>query len=325
MPVNQGLIVQTPIPRQHLSGVGHEVSLLALGTSSFGSLDRAAPVYDRYAERGGTFFDSAWVYGVNYSPGCCERTLGDWMSSRGVSDQMTVLAKGGHPPYCTPGELETQLDESLERLQLDRAGLYMLHRDDANIPVGEFVDALQSLVQRGHAGAYGFSNWTLDRVGEAIAYARSHDLPGPVALSNQLSLAVMHRPVYPGCIHVADTAARQWLEREGIVLIPWSSQGRGVFTAVGSEASFREGELAECWFSSDNWKRVERARKLATDRGVQPVNIALAWVLHQPFSTFPIIGPRTCEELDASLDALDVRLSEEELAWLNLEAHAAGA
>jgi aryl-alcohol dehydrogenase-like predicted oxidoreductase len=66
---------------------------------------------------------------------------------------------------------------------------------------------------------------------------------------------------------------------------------------------------------------VGRTRKLAADRGVQPVNIALAWVLHQPFPIFPIIGPRTCEELDASLDALGVRLSDEELAWLNLEAH----
>jgi aryl-alcohol dehydrogenase-like predicted oxidoreductase len=320
MPVNQALAVQAPIPRQYLSGVAREVSLLALGTSSFGSPERAAPVYDRYAERGGTFFDSAWVYGMNYSPGCCERTLGDWMSSRGVSGQMTVLVKGGHPPHCTPGELGAQLAESLERLQLDRTGLYMLHRDDTSIPAGEFVDALQDLVQRGHAGAYGFSNWTLGRVDEVIAYAHSHDLPGPVALSNQLSLAVMHRPVYPGCIHVADTAARQWLEREGITLIPWSSQGRGVFTAVESEAGFREGDLADCWFSSDNWQRVERARKLAADRGVQPVNIALAWVLHQPFPTFPIIGPRTCDELDASLDALGVRLSDEELAWLNLEA-----
>jgi aryl-alcohol dehydrogenase-like predicted oxidoreductase len=76
------------IPARQLDGVGRNASVIALGTSSFGSLGRAEPVYDRYAQLGGNLFDTAWVYGLRYEPGCCERVLGAWMRSRGVSDQM---------------------------------------------------------------------------------------------------------------------------------------------------------------------------------------------------------------------------------------------
>lgn len=308
-----------PIPSQDLSPSLPGASRIVLGTSSFGDIGRAAPVYDRYADSGGNFFDTGWVYGLNYGPGCCERTLGAWMESRGVSDRMTLIVKGGHPPYCTPNALARQLVESLDRLRVSRADLYMLHRDDTGVGVGEFVEVLTSFVDSGHVGAYGFSNWSLERVAEATAYARRHGHPLPVALSNQLSLAVMERPVYDGCVGVADLASRRWLAESGFPLIPWSSQGRGVFTTVESEAAFRAGDLSASWFSTQNWRRVERTKKLAHERDVLPVNVALAWVLNQPFPTFPIIGPRTTEELTTSLGALDVALSDDENAWLNLE------
>src|SRR5258708_1525811 len=307
------------IPARELNGLGRSTSVNALGTSSFGTFDRAAPVYDHYVELGGNFFDTAWVYGLSYETGCCGRVLGAWMNRRGVSDQMVVLVKGGHPPHCSPGALAQQLFESLHRLQLNQADIYMLHRDDPNVAVGEFVDVLRSFVDRGLVRAYGFSNWTPERMTEAIAYARQHNYPEPVAVSNQFSLAVMEKPIYPGCVHVADTASRQWLEHSKIALIPWSSQGRGVFTSVGSEVDFRACDLADSWFSRENWQRVERTRQVAANRGVLPVNIALAWVLHQPFPTFPIIGPRTIGELTTSVNALDIRFTSEELAWLNLE------
>lgn len=308
-----------PIPTRSLPGTEREVSIVTLGTSSFGRLERAMPVYDQYAQRGGSFFDTAWVYGLNYAPGCCESVLGTWIKRRGISEQVTVLVKGGHSPYCTPAALGRQLSESLYRLQRDHADIYMLHRDDPTIPVGEFVDAIQDLVNDGLVRAYGFSNWTLDRVSQAIAYTRSRDYPTPAAISNQLSLAVMHQPVYPGCVHVSDAASRTWLEQTRMALVPWSSQARGVFTDVDSEAELQIGKLAASWYSPGNWQRVERARKIAADRGVLPVNIALAWVLHQPFPTFPIIGPRTVDELNSSLDALSVRLTGKEFAWLTLD------
>lgn len=307
------------IPTRDLNGTNRTPSVIAMGTSAFGNVERATPVYDLYAQAGGTFFDTAWVYGQNYEPGCCERALGTWMARRGVTDEMTVLVKGGHPPYCTPQALAGQLAESLDRLGLSQAALYMLHRDDTDIAVGEFVDVLNSFVDDGLIRGYGFSNWTLDRVGDAIEYARSKNYCEPVAVSNQMSLAVMEQPIYPGCLHVSDTASRQWMEQSKLALIPWSSQGRGVFTMPASENDLATGELAASWFSTDNWRRVERARRLAAAQDVLPVNIALAWVLHQPFPTFPIIGPRTVDELTTSLRALEVSLTHQDTAWLNLE------
>lgn len=307
------------IPAQTLNGLDCVTSVIAMGTSAFGNYEQAAPVYDRYVQAGGNFFDTAWVYGQNYEPGCCERTLGDWMTRRGVTDHMAVLVKGGHPPYCTPDALSRQLAESLDRLNLGRATLYMLHRDDTTIAVGEFVDVLNSFVDDGLIGGYGFSNWSLDRIADAIAFARRKNYTEPVAVSNQMSLAVMEQPIYPGCLHVSDTASRAWLEQSKLALVPWSSQGRGVFTKPASKSDLANGELSASWFSADNWRRVERARELASQHDVHPVNIALAWVLHQPFPTFPIIGPRTAEELSTSLRALDVSLTLRDLAWLNLE------
>jgi aryl-alcohol dehydrogenase-like predicted oxidoreductase len=101
-----------------------------------------------------------------------------------------------------------------------------------------------------------------------------------------------------------------------MTLFPWSSQGRGVFTQFQSISELRQSSLARAWYSKANGARIERARLLARERGVQPVTIALAWVLHQPFPVFPIIGPRTAAELASSARGVTVKLSDEEIVWL---------
>jgi aryl-alcohol dehydrogenase-like predicted oxidoreductase len=101
-------------------------------------------------------------------------------------------------------------------------------------------------------------------------------------------------------------------------LMPWSSQARGFFVRA-DPADKSDSSLVRCWYSEDNFRRLERARELAARRGVQPIVIALAYVLCQPFPTLPLIGPRTLAETRVSMQALDVKLSPEELRWLNLE------
>jgi aryl-alcohol dehydrogenase-like predicted oxidoreductase len=292
-----------------------------IGTSCFGTAESAFPVYDAFFAAGGRFFDTAWQYGAAYGAGCCEKALGCWLVSRGIRDQVVILGKGAHPPYCSPDAIEWQLEESLDRLEIERIDLYMLHRDNHDVPVAEFVDALWEQADRGLLASYGFSNWSVERVAEATRYAALCQRPPPAALSNHLSLATMVRPIYPGCLSASDAPSRAWLRETGMALIPWASQGRGVFVQRTGPSDLRSSSLAECWFSDENVLRVERATKLAVMRGVLPINIALAWVLHQPFLTFPIIGPRTVMELATSLPALDVELSSEEVAWLNLEEH----
>jgi len=307
------------IPLRALEGVEVPASILVLGTSSFGTLEHAAEVFDCFFGHSGNFFDTAHVYGEGFAPGCCERTLGAWIESRGVRRELVILGKGGHPPKTTPEGVEKDLSESLERLKTEYFDIYMLHRDSPAVPVDEFVDVMCSFLRAGLIRSYGFSNWTMERTESARRYAQSQGLPLPAGVSNHLSLIAMERPIYPGCVSAGDRSFRAWFRETGCTLLPWSSQGRGAFTAVAKPEELRTSALADCWYSKDNVERLLRAHQLAEVRNVLPVNIALAWVLQQPFQTFPIIGPRTMNELESSLGALDVVLSSQEIDWLNLE------
>jgi aryl-alcohol dehydrogenase-like predicted oxidoreductase len=102
-------------------------------------------------------------------------------------------------------------------------------------------------------------------------------------------------------------------------IMPWSSQARGFFTGRAHPDDYSDAELVRCWYSDDNFQRLERVNQMAQKRGVLPINIALAYVLNQPFPTFPLIGPRLLSETRTSLPALTVELTPEEIRWLNLE------
>src|SRR5271166_6351202 len=112
----------------------------------------------------------------------------------GLREQVVVIAKGAHTPHCRPDAIAPQLDESLDRMQTDYADLYFMHRDDPAVPVGEFVDVLDELYRAGKIRKFGGSNWTLARMDEANAYARSHGKRGFELLSNNFSLAEMVAP-----------------------------------------------------------------------------------------------------------------------------------
>jgi aryl-alcohol dehydrogenase-like predicted oxidoreductase/predicted dehydrogenase len=301
-----------PMPHGTIPGLGKPVSRLIMGVDNQTRMPHASVMFDDFYSHGGTCFDTAHIY----AGGDCERVLGQWVKNRGLRDTVVILDKGAHTPFCTPKDLSAQLAESLERLQTDFLDIYLMHRDNTDVPVGEFIDVLNAHKRKGDVRTFGVSNWTLPRVAEANAWARAHGLDGFSALSNNLSLARMVQPVWAGCIHVSDAASRAWLAREQLPLLSWSSQARGFFTDRADRARAPEPDLERCWYAEDNWARRERAIQLASRRGVSPIAIALAWVLHQPFPTFALIGPRTVEELRSSLGALAVRLTPQEVGWL---------
>ena len=129
----------------------------------------------------------------------------------------------------------------------------------------------------------------------------------------------MIRPPWTGCISSSDAEWRDFLKGNEIILMPWSSQARGFFTDRAAPDKTADVELARCWYSPDNFRRQERARELARKLGVTPIIIALAYVLCQAFPTFPMIGPATIDETRESCEALKVKLTVEQLHWLNLE------
>jgi aryl-alcohol dehydrogenase-like predicted oxidoreductase len=231
-----------------------------------------------------------------------------------------VIVKGCHTPACDPYALTWQLEQSLDRLQTDYTDIYMMHRDNPQVPVGEFVDVMNEHVRAGRIKVFGGSNWSLERVEQANEYARKKGIQGFGVVSNNFSLARMIDPIWGGCISASDPESRAWFTRTQTPLLSWSSQARGFFLpGRASPDKLDDKELVRCWYSEDNFKRLERAKELAGKYGVTPINIALAYVLCQPFPTLALIGPRKLDETRTSLPGLTVQLTPQEVRYLNLE------
>ena len=303
-----------PLPTGRVPGVDRDLSRLVMGCDNQRTPEHAAAMFDDFAARGGNAFDTAH----HYAGGLPEQLLGRWMAARGVRDEVVVIGKGAHTPHCDPPSITSQLSESLDRLQTDHVDVYFMHRDNPDVPVGEFVDVLDEHAAAGRIGVFGGSNWTIPRIEEANAYAAAHGRRGFTAVSNHFGLARALDVPWAGCEHATDDADRGWFERTGTPLFPWSSQARGFFTGRADAADRSDDELVRCYYSDGNFERLARARALGAELGVAPTAIALAYVLAQPFPTFALIGPRSVEETRTSAAAATVRLTPEQVAWLDL-------
>ncbi len=295
-----------------IPGLDKPVSKLIMGCDNQRTYAYGAAMWDDWYERGGNAFDTSWVYGG----GTMEVLLGEWIKARGIRDEVVVVVKGAHTPRCTPELLVADFHESLDRLGFEYADLYVMHRDNPDVPVGEFVDVLNELMgKRLIRGAFGGSNWSIDRFEAADEYARRGGKTGFAVMNNNLSLARMVKPVWPGCVHVSDDASRKWLERTGTTNLSWSSQARGYFLPESERMKLGPDNFA-CWDAPDNRERRKRAEELAKKKGCAPINIAAAYVLNQPFPSFALVGPRTIQETAATIPALRIELSRDEIDWL---------
>ncbi len=290
------------------------VSRLVMGAMTM-NFARASYVWDAFVEAGGNCFDTAAVYGG----GECEKNLGQWLENRGVRKDMVVLTKGAHTPKNWPQMMPHEFESSLQRLRTAYVDIYMMHRDNVDVPVGEFIDVMGGWKQAGQVQAYGFSNWTVERMQAGIDYARKKGLPLPTVVSNNLSLARMVDEVWQGVLSAKEPHYHAFLMESGLHLMPWSSQARGFFTDRSAPDKQDDPEMVRCWYSDDNFERKERAAELGRKHGVSTLNIALAWVLHQPYPTFPLIGPANRHELRTGLPGLAVELTPDEVKYLDLQ------
>lgn len=306
-----------PMRYGQIEGIDKPVSRLVMGTMIFkpGELRLAASLLDHYYAVGGNTFDTAHVYR-------CEETVGEWIKLRGVREELVVIGKGARDEAGTPEGLTAQLFETLEKMQLDYLDIYMLHTDNPAVPVGEFVDCLNEHKAAGRVRAFGGSNWSTERLAAANAYAQAHGLTGFATSSPNLSLAEWNEPMWPKCLTASDAASRAWYTQTQLPLFAWSSQATGFFTGrygPGDRENPALAPIVRTWFSEGNFQRLDRARELAREKGVSPAQLALAYVLCQPFPTFALIGPQSIDELRDVLPALDIQLTPDECRWLNLE------
>jgi aryl-alcohol dehydrogenase-like predicted oxidoreductase len=309
-----------------VAGVDRPVSRLVMGSMVFSArpLEEVHRLYDRFLEAGGNAFDTARVYGR----GETERQLGQWVRERGNRDRIVVIGKGAHHDVqteqrrVTPEAIRQDVETSLEALGMEAIDLYFLHRDDPSLPVGPIVEALDEQARLGRLRAFGGSNWTQARIEEANAYAAAHGLRPFAASSPNLALAVPSEPMWVGCVSLAgDAEAAEWYRRTRLPVFAWSSQARGFFSGrFAPDRPEVDPSVTRVYYGESNWERLRRVGELARQKGATPTQVALAWVLHQPLEVFPLVGPLSTGELEDCLGALEIALSAEELAWLNLEA-----
>ena len=307
------ILKETTLPKINKIG-----SRLALGCDNQTSDLHAFTMFDHFFGSGGRIFDTAYIY----NDGKGDKYLGDWINSRGVANDVIVIGKAAHTPQCEPQFIRPQILESLDRLKLSKIDIFCLHRDNKDVPVDEFVHALSEIRDEGLIDVLGASNWELDRFSEARNIALKNKIEPFSVLSNNFSLAEMIEPVWPGCVGV-NKEFLEYLIKEKILLFPWSSQARGFFIKKKEQISnnhFSNPTLDEemrVWHYPKNLKRRDKCFELAEKRGLEPIQIALAYVLHQSDLIFPLIGPRTIVETNSSIEASKVELTAKELQELS--------
>ncbi len=314
-----------------LPGSDLRVSSLCLGIGQFGSglgQEISWRLLDAFVEAGGAFVDTANVYG-DWVPGLkspSEKMLGAWLAGRGNRDQVVLATKGGHPRLesmdvsrLAPADLVHDVDESLRHLQVEVIDLYWLHRDDPARPVGEIMQTLADLAAVGKIRSIGCSNWRADRIRAAQEYAAAQGLPGFVGDQMLWSMAALNPNGLPDPTMVAMTPDLYGYHlQSGLAAIPYSSQANGLFQKLSdwrSRDRITPGQAARHPLA-ENQARLARAQSLARDLGVSLTGIVLGYLQSQPFTTIPIIGCRTLDQLQDSLAGDGVRLSPEQLAFL---------
>ncbi|CAM3804289.1 aldo/keto reductase [Marinicrinis lubricantis] len=303
-----------------IPGVEGGITQLIMGSDYFSPkrMELVSQMLDSFVENGGNTIDTAFIY----CGGESEEAIGIWMQERGNRDQIKVWTKGAHPnasgPRVNPDAIREELEISLQRLQTDYVDLYALHRDDPNVPVQVIIDALNEHVEAGTIKAFGVSNWTVQRIQEANDYAKKNGLHGFTFNSPNLSLAKAQEPYWRDCIS-ADDEILQWHTERNFPLLSWSSQARGFFTGRFTRDNLENKDLVRVFYNDANWERYDRAKTLAEEKGVSTIQIALAYVLNQPFPTCAIIGPQNPEEMRSCAEGAQIRLSKSEIAWLDLK------
>ncbi|HEX4444977.1 MAG TPA: aldo/keto reductase [Galbitalea sp.] len=304
----------------HLGRTGLTVSRLCLGTMNFGPQTEepdAWSIMDSAHDNGINFFDTANVYGQHRGRGTTEEILGRYFAQGDGRREKTVLATkvyGNMTDYPNEGKLSAlnirrALDASLKRLQTDYIDLYQFHHVDRDTPWDEIWQAIDLAISQGkilYAGSSNFAGWHIATAQEA---ARKRNAVGLVSEQSLYNLIVrdLEIEVIPS------------VQANGLGLIPWSPLHGGLLGGVikkSEDGSRRlEGRSAETLKAMR--PQIEQYENLADELGHPAGDVALAWLMHQPAVTAPIVGPRTQEQLDSALRAVELKLDDATLAKLD--------
>ncbi len=314
------------IEHKRLGKHGVLVSNLCLGTMNFGwhtSEEDSFKIMDRALELGINFFDTADVYGGEGKRGYTEEIIGRWFAQGGERRDAVVLAtkvynpvtrKANRPEPNSDGrslsamKIKKHCHGSLKRLQTDWIDLYQMHHIDRDCPWDEIWQGFDSLVKQGKVVYVGSSNFAGWDIATACQEASKRNMMGLVSEQSiyHLNNRTVELEVIPACRHY------------GLGLIPWSPLDGGLLGGAleKSQSGRRKGEEFEQRVE-ENRSKLEKYEALCRELGEPPGEVALAWLLHNPIVTAPIIGPRTVEQLDSAIHATEINLDEEVLKKLD--------
>lgn len=303
----------------YLGRTGLQVSRLCLGTMNFGPLTTepdSHAIMDRAHEQGINFFDTANAYGWKLGEGVTEQIIGRWFAQGGGRREKTVIATkvyaqmGDWPneSHLSALHIKRACEGSLKRLQTDHIDLYQMHHIDRNTPWEEIWQAMEQLVREGKVIYIGSSNFAGWHIAQANEIAKHRNFLGLVSEQCKYSLAerTVEMDVLPAC------------EAYGMGVIPWSPLSSGMLAgALKKAAEGRRAQEGVQKMIDENRDKLEKYEALCDEIGENPADVGLAWLLANPVVTGPIIGPRTIEQLDNSLHALDIRLSDDVMKKLD--------
>ncbi|MET8052423.1 aldo/keto reductase [Streptosporangium sp. NPDC005286] len=308
-----------------LGSTGMKVSRVCLGMMSYGDpakwgewvLDEAAaePIVRRAVEAGITFFDTADVYSLGSSEEVTGRLLSRLFTDRDdyvlATKVCMPMGKGVNDRGLSRKHILSSIDTSLRRLGTDYVDLYQIHRWDPETPIEETMEALHDVVRAGKARYIGASSMYAWQFAKAQHVAESNGWTKFVAMQSHYNLLYREeeREMNPLCLD------------QGVGLIPWSPLARGLLARAGSEGSTTrsgsDARIEALYDDADNDRLIlNRVAQVAREREVPPAQVALSWLLHQPGLSAPIVGATKEGHVDDAVAAVDLTLTEKELAFL---------
>jgi len=308
-----------------LGNSGLKVSRITLGCMSFGTpawrpwildSDQSRPFFERAIDLGINVFDTADMYSL----GVGEEVTGRWLKEFANRDEVVIATKVFFPQSDGPNRgglsrkhIQQAAEASLRRLGVDTIDLYQIHRLDPETPIEETLSALDQLVHDGKVRYIGASSMYAYELMRTLSTSERNGWARFISMQNHYNLVYREeeREMLPLCAE------------EGLGVMPWSPLARGMLagtrTKLGDDSTARSSTdaLDQLWYrESSDWDVVEAVRSVAGERGVPPARIALAWLLSKPVVSSPIVGATKLEHLDEAVAALDIQLSEEEVAIL---------
>ena len=283
---------------------------------------------DAAFEMGINTFDTARQYGK------AEHNLGAWIAERGLREQVNIITKGAHPlsdgtKRVTREEIRKDVALSKEALKTDFFEIYLLHRDDPEVPVGQILEILNELYEEGSIGAFGGSNWTRERIQEANEYAAAHGMIPMAVSSPNFGLAEQVCDVWGGgCTTIAgpDHAEdRAWYGAQNMPIIAYSSLARGVFAGqIRSDQKEQAAQIVDAislrgYCSDANFERLARAEKLSAEKGCSVAQLTLAYTMRHPgLNVCAVCTSSSPARIRSNVESLQIALTEEEMNWLDL-------